>query len=531
MQRYLKSSNFNINESCIITAPTNTGKTTALLEYLKEKEEMCVLVSPLNPLSEQIYNKSSEYFSIINCDNIEKSIYEDILKALDNKKPIIISLTTFIKYSYLFYTYKVYLDEIHFLIEYNELMDTNKLINEIKNNKFKQIIGITATPLGLPELLNLKEIRLQIFPQYKRNITLNIMKNMSLSNILGTILKLYQDNGKLLILYNNTSWANKLSKELALKNINVKLFNSKQKDILIVNEKFSENYDIIICTTALTTGVSIRDEFYSVYIPQSFDTINTIPQFFSRNRNIEINGCILKKKYADYITKIDLKESEFADKTLINKCSVEILKDKLTKLNMNIGKESLEYWFCYDKTFNFQYGETFDISEPLKVEQNYIEKIENQREYFIDNIIPKFNIAKYPNLKKIYDIHEVVLNGEGTDNLINEYATKYNLYEHHFILDRDYFYDFYLPIVKMYKTDKGMKLAENTTEQSVDIIKFEQLFLDKPYDKTEFKNICIKIFAIKEEIFKNKNTIEIFLNKLGYCLKRGKSGSIIRKIK
>lgn len=531
MEKYLKSNDFNINESCIITAPTNTGKTTALLEYLKEKEEMCVLVSPLNPLSEQIYNKSKDYFSIINCDNIEKSIYEDIIQALNNKKPIIISLTTFIKYSYLFYKQKVYIDECHFLIDYNKLMDTQHLINEIRDNKFKQIIGITATPLGLSELLNLKEIRLQIFPQYKRNITLNTMKNMSLSNMLGTVLKLHKDKGKLVILYNNTSWANKLAKELKLKNINVKLFNSKQKDISIIDEKFNEDFDIIICTTALTTGVSLRDKFYSVYIPQSFDSVNTIIQFFSRNRNNISDGCILKKKYANYIMKNIIEKNKFADKTLVNSCSVEIIKDKLSKLNMNIGKEALENWFSYDKTFNFEYGENFDISEPLKIEQLYLEKIENQKEYFIDNIIPKFNIAKYPNLKKIYDVYEVVLNGEGNDILINEYATRYNFYEHHFVVDRNNFYDFYLPIVKLYNEDKAKNLANNTTNESVDIQRFEELFLDKPYDKSEFKKICIKDFVIRNEIFKNKKSIEIFLNKLGYCFKRGKSGSIIRKIK
>lgn len=531
MEKYLKSNDFNINESCIITAPTNTGKTTALLEYLKEKEEMCVLVSPLNPLSEQIYNKSKDYFSIINCDNIEKSIYEDIIQDLNNKKPIIISLTTFIKYSYLFYKQKVYIDECYFLIDYNKLMDTQHLINEIRDNKFKQIIGITATPLGLSELLNLKEIRLQIFPQYKRNITLNIMKKMNLSNILGTILKLHKDKGKLVVLYNNTGIANKLADELKIRNIKVKLFNSKKKEISIKDEYFTENFDIILCTTTLTTGISIQDNYYSVYIPQSFDTINTSIQFFSRNRNNIVNGCILKKKYSEYNSKINLKINSFADKTLINRFSVELMKDELTKLNMYMNIKSLEKIFSYDTTFNFEYGETFDISEPLKIEQTFCYKIENQKEYFVNNYIPKFSIERYPNLKKIYDIHEVVLNGDGNDNLINEYATKYNFYEHHFVADRNHFYDFYLPIVKMYNGEKAKILAENSTTESVDINKFEELFLDKPYDKMFFKNNCMKLFAIKKEIFKNRNSIEVFLNKLGYSLKKQKDYFVIRKIK
>ena len=46
-----------------------------------------------------------------------------------------------------------------------------------------------------------------------------------------------------------------------------------------------------------------------------------------------------------------------------------------------------------------------------------------------------------------------------------------------------------------------------------------------------FKNNCMKLFAIKKEIFKNKNSIEVFLNKLGYSLKKQKDYFIIRKIK
>lgn len=532
MKSYLESKDFDIKESCIISAPTNTGKTTALLKYLQETNEMCILVSPLNPLSEQIYNKSNDYFKLINCDNKKESILQDIVDALKNNKPIIISLNTFTSYRNLFYEYKIYIDECHFLIEYHNLIEVEPLIQDIRNKKFKQIIGITATSLYLTELLKLKEKKINLYSNSKKNIFLNTITSYSLQQLLGAIIKLYKENGKLVILFNNTFIADKLSKELNARKINTKLYNSKKKEIQIKEEKFTEDFDIVLCTTSLTTGTSITNEYFSVYIPQMFDTINTIPQFFSRNRNENSKGCILKKSYTDYEWKLNIdtfSNNIYINKTPINSGYAKVFKEYLCVTNM-INQDFLNK-YLNDGSYTYNYGISYDTEENLLIEQHYVQTIIDQKEYFEKFPIPKFNEKNYPNLSNIYKVHDIVFFGESNDEILNKYVYQSPYYQSRFIFDRGEFYNYFLPFVKRYKTDICINLAKKTSYDSLNIEKFEELFLDKKYNKTEMKNKCIKLFSIKSEIFKNKETINEFLKSLGYCLKNSKSGSIVRKIK
>ncbi len=163
--------------------------------------------------------------------------------------------------------------------------------------------------------------------------------------------------------------------------------------------------------------------------------------------------------------------------------------------------------------------------------QFYSEYIKNQKEYFINNIIPKFNKKTYNLLYKIYLIYDIINGNHSEDIMLNRYAEDFIKENGRYILDRDKFYSFCFEKVKDYKTDKGIELAKQTTTNSLNIKQFEEQFLDKSYKKMELKKYCTKNFAIKEEIFKNQKTIDEFLHNLGYVLKYGNSGKILRKIK
>ena len=530
MRIYLNKEDFSLNNSCIFVAPTGTGKTKALIDYILETKEQCIFVAPLNSIGEQVYERSNKYLTLINCET-SNNIIGDIHIALARGKSIIISLTTFIKYRNMFYSYNIYIDECHFLIEYNNLMDIENLAQDIRNKKFKKIIGLTATSFGLDKLLNLEKVSPQVKPKSIKNITLNWMKEFGLEDFIGAILKIYEKHKKLVVMYNNTKVLYQIQNELNVRNINTKIYISEQKDIQIINEKFSNNFDILLCTSALTTGVSINEEYYSVYFYQNCDTINTIPQFFSRNRSEKSQGCIIKRFYTNTIKEININKHTFYNKTAINSKFTESINGHLHKIANNITQEILNLFVNTSNDYEFNYGEVFEEKSDLLVEQKYLNLIENQQEYFENNIFPRFNIHSYKYLYMIYQIYDIIVHGQFSQNdILNKYAEEYKFYEEHFVPNRTDFFIFYFEKVKKYKTDIGLDLAQNTNINSIDIKKFEEKFLNVPYKKKELKEFCIKEFAIKPEIFKNQTTIDKFLYQLGYTLKYLHKGRIIRKI-
>lgn len=530
MRIYLNKDDFKLDNSCILVAPTGTGKTKALIDYVVENQEQCVFVAPLNSIGKQVYERANGYFKLINCETTN-TIVGDIHLALSQKQSIIISLTTFIKYRSMFYTYNTYIDECHFIIEYNNLMDTENLANDIRNNKFKKIIGLTATSFGLDKLLKLPLVKPEVQPKSTKHITLNWMKQFNLESFVGTILKIYKTHKKLVVMYNNTKVLYQIQNELNARNINTKIYISEQKDVQIINEKFSNNFDILLCTSALTTGVSINEQYYSVYFYQNCDSINTIPQFFSRNRSKNSQGCIIKRFYNNTIEEIVINEHDFYNKTIINSNFTETINDYLQKIGNNITKDVLNSFVNTSDDYIFDYGMTFEEEIDLLIEQKYLNLIENQQEYFENNIFPRFNIHSYKYLYMIYQIYDIVVHGKLiNDDILNKYAEEYQFYNEHFVPNRSDFYIFYFEKVREYKTDIGLNLANQTTYNSINIEKFEEKFLDVPYKKKELKEFCIKEFAIKPEIFKNQKTIDEFLSQLGYVLKYLHKGRVIRKL-
>lgn len=532
MKNYLEKKEYQRNSSFILVAPTGTGKTTALIEYLRETKEQCIFVSPLNSLAKQVYEKGQGLFQLINCETKQLSILGDIHYALLQGKSIIISLKTFTEYRSMFYNYTIYLDECHLLTDYKDLIKTDSLAEDIRNNKFKKIVGLTATAFGLDKILNLNLIKPDVKPKSIKYIELNVMKQFKLENLVAMILKLYEEKGKLVFLLNNTMALQEIEKELLARMKKVRVYTATYKNIEIIDEHFSEDFDILLCSSSLATGVSIKDDYYAAYVPQSFDSINLIAQFFSRNRNEVVKGCILKRDYNSAIdVEVELLNNEFLGKTIINKTLIDKIFNILTNLNVNSSAGLLKKFIGTSGDYTFSYGKTYNVSCELLEKQEYKEKIDDQKEYFIKYQFPKFNKRKYIYLYKIYGIYDYVFYGKEKDTLLVKYANEYIEKYGHFVFQRDLFYDFCLARIKKYKEDIGIGLAKQATIESLNIDMFEDNFLNKPYKKKVLKDICVNKFAIKEEVFKNQNTIDEFLKSLGYVLKYTDSGKIMRKIK
>lgn len=537
MKNYLEKKEYQRNSSFILVAPTGTGKTTALIEHLRETKEQCIFVAPLNALGKQIFEKANGLFKIINCEHVESTILGDIHYALLQGESIVISLTTFIKYKDIFYKYNVYIDECHLLTDYKEIMNTNGLIIDIRNNKFKKIVGLTATAFGLDKLLNLPLIKPKVKPQSVKHIELSILKEFKLENVLFAILEIFKVHKKIIFFLNNTIVLHQLKNELVERNIKALLYTAENKDFSIIDETIDSEFDIILCTSSLATGVSIKNSYYAIYIPQSFDSINLIAQFFSRNRNSEVYGCILKRSYKDKECNLTIENNEFFGKTEVNKTMVDTIYKKLTQLNLSIGIKILNYFINTSNDYIFTYGQSYKGTVNLLKEQRYEDVVPDQLAYFIENEYPKFNKQRYKTLYRIYQLYDLIIYGAIKnsslildDSLMLKYSKDFISINGEFILNREKFYNFCYERVKKYDHDKSIKIASQTTSNSLNLKDFEDKFLNKIYVKKDLKDYCIDKFAIKEEVFKNKDTISVFLSQIGYCLKRYGNNSMIRKL-
>lgn len=532
MSTYLNKEIFDVDNSCIIVAPTGVGKTTALIKHIEDKKEQCIIVSPLNELSFQINEKSS-YFKCINSDT-STCIIADITKALSEKKSIIISLKTFSKYKQMFYKFNIYIDECHKLIEYNELCNTEELISDIRNSRFEKVVCITATPLGMDFVLNLPIIKSGIKSPYRKHISLDTISNYKLETILYALHSLYTKHGKLVVMYNNKSECVRLSDELKLFGLKVLNYNSELKEIKIINERFSEDFDILFCTSSLTTGVSIKDDYHAVCILRFFDTINAIPQFFARNRNSYSSGTIIRTYYSDEFPRIpkNIYINSFIGKTGANYSVSEHIKGVLQNLKTYIGKEFLDIWLENDGGYIIENGVNHDGEIILRVDSKFQRVIEDQRVYFINNIDPKFDKNNYRPLKLMYDIYNAISNNNELDTILSSYVKDYTFFkttDDETVIRAD-FYDYFYPKIRQYHSDKAKEIASQTTTESIDVSDFEKMFKDKKYVKKEFKEYCMSKFALKKEVFKNKDSINLFLEKIGFQILHKRTGDYIIKI-
>lgn len=176
-------------------------------------------------------------------------------------------------------------------------------------------------------------------------------------------------------------------------------------------------------------------------------------------------------------------------------------------------------------------------NETYEQEQKYEDVVPDQLAYFIKNKYPKFNKQRYKTLYRIYQLYDLIIYGTTKnsssildDSLMLKYSKDFISINGEFILNREKFYNFCYERVKKYDHDKSIKIASQTTYNSLNLKDFEDKFLNKIYVKKDLKDYCIDKFAIKEEVFKNKDTISVFLSQIGYCLKRYGNNSMIRKL-
>lgn len=159
----------------------------------------------------------------------------------------------------------------------------------------------------------------------------------------------------------------------------------------------------------------------------------------------------------------------------------------------------------------------------------FLQSVKNQKEYFINNKIPKFNKNNMVILHKIYMMYDVLINNIEIEDL--DFYKYCKTLTNKLVKDitREQFYDIFMTSVNEYNKSNAIDKAKNST-YNLNLIEFENRFLNKQYSKKELVKYFVEENKLNKEIFKNKETIMIFLNNLGYSIKRYGNDIYIRKL-
>lgn len=159
----------------------------------------------------------------------------------------------------------------------------------------------------------------------------------------------------------------------------------------------------------------------------------------------------------------------------------------------------------------------------------FLQSVKNQKEYFINNKIPKFNKNNMVILHKIYMMYDVLINNIEIENL--DFYKYCKTLTNKLVKDitREQFYDIFITSVNEYNKSNAINKAKNST-YNLNLIEFENRFLNKQYSKKELVKYFVEENKLNKEIFKNKESIMIFLNNLGYNIKRYGNDIYIRKL-
>ena len=123
-------------------------------------------------------------------------------------------------------------------------------------------------------------------------------------------------------------------KESINNELNKALYNSEKKEVEISSEgKFvnPEDVDIIIATSCIQSGQSLKEKLLSIFIQTPLDTVSSVEQFVGRNRNEDSTAYL-------YMLQVKVPEDKFTFKIAKNR-----YKTRLNQLRANA-------WMSMDQT-------------------------------------------------------------------------------------------------------------------------------------------------------------------------------------
>jgi hypothetical protein len=521
-----------------MVAHTGAGKTTHIMDYYrKNKDRKLCFVSPINSLSLQVVEDHGDVVQAINGETIDmlEKVRDVAAEYLHSGYSLVISYTTFFNIweDLEMNGYDIWFDEAHKFINSNI---TNEQLDIIRNGKYYMT---TATPEGLDVLFpKYKMVTYDTLPKYKRDITY-VMPGKGLkyneSFMLQAIKDIYKKEKKPLVVHiNDKLKANKFKLELKSK-YDIKLYNADVKDVFIKDCKFTEEFDILFCTSSLTEGVSIKQDVVLVYIDTvEFTSIPSIRQFISRVRN-EKSQCYLITRHRstmrDTSSDYDMKFKE---------------RERYEHLEQTKGHYTHAHKINEELEIAFAFMDIRTISQALRVDPSnnpqgimFVNDVKRMATSWSDNVLDKlelieayesglfFDLKCHRRNNKFYYLIKSVLmrDGESESKMYEEFGNENDAV--------------FYKLVDMKASDIKTKLSSYVVKDELAKVDYSlviQKFIDNNGAKLdkEFKRYFIDNFNIKKETLKNESLVKAFLNNYGYTISRpvidGKKVKIIIKI-
>lgn len=374
----------DINTKTILNAETGTGKTTAFLkDFAKYRPTKRLLI--LAPLTAIVEQTKAEFNNIVSLTG--NSTHSDHTKA--KTAPFVIAtyeqglrhLSDPNTFDY------VVIDEIHNLITAHSYK-SEAIKNLTRVLKSYNVIGLTGTTNLLFKSIGYKLVNVKKETQSKVDVNLIVDNRAPLKIALQ---HLQNVKGKCIMRVNSKNFAT------ALKNEVTNLGHYKKEEVLILNSdahikkgndfkllteqsKFNENIKLVITTSLIDEGLSIKQNGFSdvVFIETDYKPMpEAVKQFFARFRNNDAN----RKNYCYY--------RETKDQTLIswnpyfafNETKNNLIADsEIFNVNDTDKKDitNTKYLYYQDATVNY-YALAFDISTSffkMMTKQEYIHFLE-----------------------------------------------------------------------------------------------------------------------------------------------------------
>ena len=219
--------------------------------------------------------------------------------------------------------YTLIIDEAHLLLEHISLIEICR--------EFDKVGLITATANDISSLSVFDDYdKINPLADVKYHRTIYLYKLISQMDeqrevIAKQVLDEIKNYDKILIKIEDKNECEKI-KECIDNELNKALYNSEKKEVEISSEgKFvnPEDVDIIIATSCIQSGQSLKEKLLSIFIQTPLDTVSRVEQFVGRNRNDDSTAYL-------YMRQVKVSEDKFTYKIAKNR-----YKTKLNQLRAN----------------------------------------------------------------------------------------------------------------------------------------------------------------------------------------------------
>ena len=268
----------------ICKAPIGFGKSTAIRKWISTyKDNKFMVIVPTVNIAEEFYIKLSSNESIRLCVN--EIAFKEFIKAVHDEVNIIVTtyhtaskcLGDLIEEYYereQRLDYFLVIDEAHLLLQHIGLIEITK--------EFDKVALISATAEDIKHFACFKEyiiVNPCIKVKYNRTIYINkLMPDATgqRSAIVNLIDTKRMDYDKVLIKIEDKKECKQL-KELLKDRYNVALYTADAKGVKLNKDGlFEEDVNVIISTSLIMNGQSIKENILSIFIQTYIDTVSSV---------------------------------------------------------------------------------------------------------------------------------------------------------------------------------------------------------------------------------------------------------------